>query len=525
MTEKWPRLADEVTIDEPIKPGAPWILSVAGTPRARVGRAVARFVVGLNSETPAVADGSLSSQEMDELLRALAAAGLLAGTERRTPRSRRLQFRPPASVQLTLINPTRIAFALARPLGNRLVRLVLLITIIVVLLLGLLSAIVYSADIIAVISEPVYLEQAILIAVAFVLSGAIHEAGHAVALAYYGGRPHRAGVMLFYLTPAFFCDVTNGWRLGGRRARGIVALAGPGVHLVLAAIAATAMFWSVGERAGLACFVVIAFTSAITNLIPFVHLDGYIALVALTDRPFLRASAMRAVRDAVARLLGAYAPRPSPWMIIFGIACQLFPVFILGWAYLRAQSSLSTSEVGAVIGLLLASIVLGALVRAIVGFLRGAFHLGLKPVRVATAAVLVAAGLVGISFLQTSDELVAGFVVRGPDVFLVQVSGYEPVLPGSRVTLTTNGAIVRLPAGTAKVVGLPTPLAAPLSAFTPIDGLGDVAAIGYRLDIRESLSLPSSGVATVSIGSTTVGKKVFDLLIGNSIQRLRIGQW
>ena len=46
MSDPAPRLADTVTIDEPIAPGAPWILSVRGVPRARVGPAVATFAVG-----------------------------------------------------------------------------------------------------------------------------------------------------------------------------------------------------------------------------------------------------------------------------------------------------------------------------------------------------------------------------------------------------------------------------------------------------------------------------------------------
>ncbi len=130
------------------------------------------------------------------------------------------------------------------------------------------------------------------------LATLFHEAAHGLTLTRLGGRPRRAGFMLFYLTPAFFVDVTDGWRLADRRHRVAIALAGPAVHATAAAVAMLAALGLPASTAretllllAISCTVVV-----LVNLIPFVRFDGYIALMSALDEPNLRGG-----RSATAR--------------------------------------------------------------------------------------------------------------------------------------------------------------------------------------------------------------------------------
>jgi len=542
-----PRLAESVTIDAPIAPGAPWILSVHGVPRARVGPAVATFAAGLRAgggdvggagaggttpggtttggtETASRSVESVTQEEADLLLREFATAGLLAGSERREPRSARLRFRPPASLELTLLDATRPALALARLLRRRPIRLLAGAAVGAVLLLGGLSAILHGTEIGAVLSEPLPLPSLLAVSAAFLLAGAVHEAGHAVSLAALGGRPRRAGVMIFYLAPAFFCDVTDGWRLGDRRSRAAVALAGPAVHLVLAASAATALLWAPTGRAALSCFVVAAALSALTNLLPLVHLDGYLALVAVLDRPFLRRTAIRAAGDAVLRLLGGTAPRSSLWLVLFGVGCRAFAVLLIGWAYLRSVPVLTLTEPGAVLALVFAAALLGVLAVAVVRFARAARRGGVGALRVVGATAVLAAALAGVGALPLEERIEGGYVVRAGETLLVRTSADPRIVPGTPVRLTSNGIAVRSPRSTAVVDGPAEPLDAPVAALAPLSGLGDVPAVGYRLALPVGADPAEVGGASIALGDGTVGGAVLDLVAGDALRRLGVGR-
>ncbi|MCR2185631.1 hypothetical protein NSX52_24025, partial [Salmonella enterica] len=82
------------------------------------------------------------------------------------------------------------------------------------------------------LTTPMPLTGLLILIAVLSLATLLHEAAHGLTLARFGGSPRRAGFMLFYLTPAFFVDVTDGWRLPKRSQRVAIALAGPAVHAV-----------------------------------------------------------------------------------------------------------------------------------------------------------------------------------------------------------------------------------------------------------------------------------------------------
>jgi putative peptide zinc metalloprotease protein len=122
-------------------------------------------------------------------------------------------------------------------------------------------------------------------------TGTIHEFGHAMTLKHYGGEVHQMGFLLFYLSPAFYVDVSDSYILP-RKERLWVTMAGTYTELILCSIAT--FFWYFATPGTLIydlAFQVILFTgisSFFINMNPLIKLDGYYAVMDLVEIPDLR---------------------------------------------------------------------------------------------------------------------------------------------------------------------------------------------------------------------------------------------
>jgi CRP-like cAMP-binding protein/Zn-dependent protease len=116
-----------------------------------------------------------------------------------------------------------------------------------------------------------------------------HELGHAMVLIHYGKRVLGAGFFIFFGSPAFFVDASDGLLLD-RRERIIQSFAGPFAELILAGIASMVVLATPGT--GLAAFLyrfaLINYFVIFMNLIPLLELDGYWIFSDLVEVPDLR---------------------------------------------------------------------------------------------------------------------------------------------------------------------------------------------------------------------------------------------
>lgn len=136
-----------------------------------------------------------------------------------------------------------------------------------------------------------------------VLSISVHEAGHALAIRHYGRRVRRLGLAMYYLFPCVYVDSTD-MAMSSRRARIVVALAGPIGGLVVGAICALVAAGDGGLVGGIAFKAASLFIFQFAlNLMPILELDGYHVLSDLLDAPFLRQRAMGFARASVVRKL------------------------------------------------------------------------------------------------------------------------------------------------------------------------------------------------------------------------------
>ncbi|HEX8772740.1 MAG TPA: hypothetical protein VF735_03975 [Pyrinomonadaceae bacterium] len=185
----------------------------------------------------------------------------------------------------------------------------------------------------------------LLIMLVVVAVTVMHELSHGLACKHFGGDVREIGVLLiFYAIPAFYCNVTDIYRLGRKQERLWVIFAGIYFQLTVGALGA--LLWLVAtpqtRLADLGFLVFFAGTlNVFVNCNPLIKLDGYYALSQLLGVQNLQAYSAAYVRSAVMRWLGREtAPLAGPQRPVLyvtywaaSLAYTLFLIwFIINWA-------------------------------------------------------------------------------------------------------------------------------------------------------------------------------------------------
>ncbi|MBN2358287.1 MAG: hypothetical protein JXR83_02460 [Deltaproteobacteria bacterium] len=169
------------------------------------------------------------------------------------------------------------------------------------------------------------------------LAVAGHELAHAVVLKRFGGEVHEMGLLLLYLQPCLYCNVSDSYLLP-RRSRLWVSFAGIyfelgtwGAATVVAAALGTA---SAVGRWALLVTTAVGLKSLLFNLNPLIKLDGYYLLVDLLEMPNLRQRAFGHLADKIGGLAGR-APttavrdaRESRILLGYAVLASLFLVVL-----------------------------------------------------------------------------------------------------------------------------------------------------------------------------------------------------
>jgi len=183
-------------------------------------------------------------------------------------------------VRLPLVRPDALLQAtlpLVRPLARPLVlRLVLVLGLVgVVLALRQWDSFLHTAQ------DFLTLDGALALALTLTLVKVAHELGHAYTAKAFGCRVPTMGVALLVLWPVLYTDVSDSWRLPGRRQRLLIGAAGVATELALALIATFLWSFLPDGPARSGAFLVATTTwvsTLVINLSPFMRFDGYYLL-------------------------------------------------------------------------------------------------------------------------------------------------------------------------------------------------------------------------------------------------------
>jgi CRP-like cAMP-binding protein/Zn-dependent protease len=179
------------------------------------------------------------------------------------------------------------------------------------------------------------LDTLVLIALSFVLTGA-HELGHALVEVHRGRRIGSAGFMIYFGSPAFFVDASDGlmmdrwWRIAQ-------SFAGPWFELVLAGIASLILYFFPGWGPSrlLYRFALLNLFVIFMNLIPLLELDGYWIFADLIQVPDLRPRSLAFVQhDLWHKVRTRDRLSVQEWgLALYGVGGVLFTIFSLVTAF------------------------------------------------------------------------------------------------------------------------------------------------------------------------------------------------
>lgn len=533
--ETRPERADILEYIPPSDGADSWVLTVEGVPAARASAAVTELVKSLDGNKsvdelyPPYAD-QLTMDEFIDLLERFQRIGVISGGNHRV--AGRLAFRPPLTVQFASMSAPKLFTHVAPGLRLVFTRAGAVIFA-VIAVVGLVLSVLQLPEILGTLSRPVSMVGILAVTVVLITATAIHEFAHGLALACFGATPRRAGFMLFYLAPAFFVDVTDGWRLASRWQRVAVALAGPAAHVIIGSITATIGLMVSDEQLKEICWILTAacFSVVAFNLIPFVRFDGYLALMTALDQPNLRSKAMSDAGSWIGSVwFGApQAPRRvlKWWSVPFGMASAIFPMFLILSSVGRLV--LLISGQGPLTGILVLCIEVLLLVLLIRWFAASFRHLntnGARPVRVLLTSVVICAAVIAVGFMiKLPTQVRAGFVNDAGSLNLVQSADAHRATPepGQLVDLKTSGLIYSTDLGQTRIASSEASIAtAEISTLFPIE------VPGTRVDVvqvpLESISgtsaedLPASGVALIRMPDQNLWSAAFETFIGPALK-------
>jgi putative peptide zinc metalloprotease protein len=176
-----------------------------------------------------------------------------------------------------------------------------------------------------------------------VVATGFHEFGHTSACRYGGGRPGVMGVGFYLVWPAFYCDVTDAYRLS-RAGRLRTDLGGVYFNAIFALLAGVAYF-ATGEEAIL-LVAVLQHVSMLQQLLPLLRFDGYYVLTDLTGVPDILSRIKPIFRSLVP---GRNEPRVAdlkPWVrvVVTAYVLTLVPLvlFFFAWVVIGAPRLFAT---------------------------------------------------------------------------------------------------------------------------------------------------------------------------------------
>src|ERR671914_829568 len=199
-----------------------------------------------------------------------------------------------------------------------------------VALVGLAAFVdVYASGRFSLGEESAPTEAAILLALAFFLTF-MHELGHSVVITHYDRKVKSAGFLIYFGSPAFFVEATDSLMLE-RRQRILQASAGPFTEMIIAGVAALAIFaFPDGPLADLLYkFALLNYIVIFLNLVPLLELDGYWILSDLIQIPDLRPRSLQFIQhDLWHKIRARERLTPQEWGLGgYGFAGIAFTIF------------------------------------------------------------------------------------------------------------------------------------------------------------------------------------------------------
>ncbi len=170
----------------------------------------------------------------------------------------------------------------------------------------------------------------ILYLFAFQFGTLFHELGHAAACTKFGAKHGGIGFGFYLLTPVFFADVSDAWKLKPNE-RIIVNLGGIYFEMILASI--LLILYLFNSQIAFLIIPCLLILSTLYNLNPLLRFDGYWVLVDASNIPNLQSKAFTLLENklkGIKKMHFSFKTRKEAFLFIYGIASVSFIFFFIG---------------------------------------------------------------------------------------------------------------------------------------------------------------------------------------------------
>ncbi len=184
----------------------------------------------------------------------------------------------------------------------------------------------------------------------FTVTKVFHEFGHGLTAKHFGGEVSSMGVMMFIVTPSFYCDTSDAWMIPSRAARLWINAGGIVVELVMAALATFVWLNTPDDgllnQIALNIMISCSVATLFFNANPLMRYDGYYFLADLLEIPNLMTKGRQLLGCYLQKYLLGLKPTMPPdagrafwlvayalgsavyrWVVVFGIIAMLYLFF------------------------------------------------------------------------------------------------------------------------------------------------------------------------------------------------------
>ncbi len=144
------------------------------------------------------------------------------------------------------------------------------------------------------------LNTTIIFYFSYIVCVLIHEFGHAAATVYHGAKPNQIGFGFYLISPVFFCDVSDIWRLNKKK-RIVVDLGGIYFQWIVSLVFCGLFLLTTNKF--FIIFSFFNFISSLINLNPFLLYDGYWALSDISGISNLREKSFKELKVFITSLI------------------------------------------------------------------------------------------------------------------------------------------------------------------------------------------------------------------------------
>lgn len=158
-------------------------------------------------------------------------------------------------------------------LSNKNINRVIFTLINTLIIAGFILAIINGNHIFKIESIKLHISQYIFLYFIFFILIFLHEFSHGLACKHYGGKVGKVGFILLLFNPAFYCDISGVRMFREKKFQIFCSLAG--IYFNAFVFALFSLMYIFIPSNFIKSLIIVNLITIITNIIPFIRLDGY----------------------------------------------------------------------------------------------------------------------------------------------------------------------------------------------------------------------------------------------------------